>query len=502
LLDETYYGDFSTYSFSSAVEDLSDSYAVSVATTPRALAAELADSDLLILKTPIVQFSPGLVEQIQEWVRRGGGVLAIGDHTDLLGMNSNLNEVLAPTGMMLRADSVGRYDTPGFAEWSRPTVGAHPSVAGLRSVEFMTGCSIRGGENTRPILWVKCAQSDPADYSRGSNFPSVRNSLERPSGVVTVAAESRLGRGIMVALGDSTPLSSFDYYKRNNDRLLRALLRYMEQPSEENLMVQLLGSLLALALAGTAVVALKRLGDRPWGRPVVVAALGGLLGGVTATRFAHEAAYPVAVRRIDRPEVAFAWENCSAAFPTALGSVPDAPEEFIYDTLFVAPQRLGMRTRVAWSAEAIADSGAEVKVWLNLAASPRGLELARLRADLREGRSFVVFQSRGDLTTTSPSIQMLRGLGVETVTTKDAGLRFSAGRRLPLESGSCAAFELPVANGRVVFVEYSRSPSRAELGHCMRVPSEEQLAYRRDLGQILRAAAPDWVRPVRYRVIE
>ena len=84
-LDTEWYGDFPTYSFTSLAEWLGKWYAVDV-NTSRVYDDELLSGyDVLILKTPEEPIPDAEIAAIDRFVRRGGGLLLVGDHTNLLG---------------------------------------------------------------------------------------------------------------------------------------------------------------------------------------------------------------------------------------------------------------------------------------------------------------------------------------------------------------------------------------------------------------------------------
>ena len=80
----------------------------------------LSGYDVLILKTPEEPIPDAEIAAIDRFVRRGGGLLLVGDHTNLLGMGTHLNALSARHGIRFRYDSVSDGLTGGFVELPRP----------------------------------------------------------------------------------------------------------------------------------------------------------------------------------------------------------------------------------------------------------------------------------------------------------------------------------------------------------------------------------------------
>jgi hypothetical protein len=67
---------------------------------------KLADYDVLILKTPTEPYGDDEIRAIEDFVRRGGGLFALGEHTNVFGSSTFLNPVVRRFGMIFRYDVV------------------------------------------------------------------------------------------------------------------------------------------------------------------------------------------------------------------------------------------------------------------------------------------------------------------------------------------------------------------------------------------------------------
>ena len=170
LLTPDRFGDFSTYSFASFTEHLGRHYPVTVNPDRLYTPELLADYDVLILKTPHKALSDEEVEVIQAWVLEGGGLFAIGDHTDLGGMNTTLNRVTTPFGIRFRNDSLNAASGRDFLKWRGGLLSEHPISKGMGPFGFMTGCSLQLSGSARPVMTHWRGISQRGDYGNSSNF--------------------------------------------------------------------------------------------------------------------------------------------------------------------------------------------------------------------------------------------------------------------------------------------------------------------------------------------
>ncbi|MFC2037598.1 hypothetical protein ACFLYD_06500, partial [Chloroflexota bacterium] len=86
-LDTQWYGHKSGYNYYSLGQWLNHYYQVDTNFEPRT--PELLEGvDVLIIKTPTAPFAPEEIDAIEAWVRAGGGLFLIGDHTNVFGTSS------------------------------------------------------------------------------------------------------------------------------------------------------------------------------------------------------------------------------------------------------------------------------------------------------------------------------------------------------------------------------------------------------------------------------
>jgi len=139
------------------------------------------------------------------FLRRGGTLLVLGDHTDLLGTRSALNGWTGRWGVRFRFDSA----YPVRRQWAgciERADGGDPRWTGIG-----TGASLAISGGAAPLVVGRYALSDRGDRSNGGAGAFLGNYIydegERVGDLV-LAASAREGRGRVVVFGDTSSLQN------------------------------------------------------------------------------------------------------------------------------------------------------------------------------------------------------------------------------------------------------------------------------------------------------
>jgi len=178
---------------------------------------DLDSADVLILIYPDDPWEasrpgqPGQLERIEQFVRRGGSLLVLGEHTvweDGPG-GARFNDVLEPTGMRVRFDSA-TFEVGGWLHSYEAL--SHPATAGLRDGrnEFgvVIGASVAARPPAVPLLVGRWGWADPGDMGGNSKMGNDRYDAGEKLGDIVLAAEQRLGAGTIVAFGDTSSMTN------------------------------------------------------------------------------------------------------------------------------------------------------------------------------------------------------------------------------------------------------------------------------------------------------
>jgi hypothetical protein len=245
---------------------------------------DLRDADALVLIFPDRPWAEGQLNRIWGFVRRGGSLLVLGEHTtrDRDG-SSRFNEVLGPTSMRVAFDCA-QFAVGGWLQSYEAMI--HPTTVGIpddrNQLGIVIGASLRAGWRARPIAVGRWGWSDLGDEgSSRAMIGNERYDSGEKLGDLLLAAEQPVGKGKIVAFGDT---SSFTNGINVSSHIFTSrLFAYLASGSARAhaLGRQLLGLLLGAAILGLLI-------RWPNERTIVLLALG-LAGSffVTAAATSH-----------------------------------------------------------------------------------------------------------------------------------------------------------------------------------------------------------------------
>ena len=184
----------------------------------------LEDAGVLMIYGPDRPFAPDELRAIWKFVEQGGGLLLVGDHTNVFGSSSHLNQVARPFGFQFRDDVLFDLDADFFQLIDIPSL--HPEILhGMSFFKFRGPGSVRSRSwFTRDILRVGNAKSLRAIYSVNNFYPPPHDDPKMRTGLFSVSMTARHGRGRVLAFADSTIFSNFEiFYPGKYEYLLNAM---------------------------------------------------------------------------------------------------------------------------------------------------------------------------------------------------------------------------------------------------------------------------------------
>jgi hypothetical protein len=346
VFDRDAYGSDWLYSYSTLAGYLADSHDVTIAT--RALDADLLRAaQVLVIKTPTLEISAAECALIGAFVADGGGLLLIGDHTDLLGMTNRINRLAEPYGARFRTDGSNRLSSGYFTDLHPGLDAGGRWMSGVEAFEVLTSCTIDGGFPGHDFqLLGRDIGSDRIDYSQRNFFGDFVVQPDEYFGCFPVVLAMKSGRGRVAMVADGTFLSNFWINHGDQYRLVANLVDYL---SESNLVDSRVegGIRLALALGSALVLILvaMRSGPGSW-RLAAPAAV--VIGGIAGWTLATAVAGFCSVQRTAgaHETIYFLGDHCLAQYPPPIG-IDYSVYPYPVNSLFCAPQRYG------WHAERV-----------------------------------------------------------------------------------------------------------------------------------------------------
>ena len=170
------------------------------------LGAELDRSSVLVVICPPEAFPQELKERVWKFVGGGGGLLVLGDHTDIFGSMKPLNELLEPVNVKFKFDSA--YSGRQYWHYSYEFID-HPVTQSLDEVNGVlqhgTGGSLSVSRPAYPVISGKYAYGDKGDYQNlGSFLGDERYRGDERLGDLPLVAAAEYGRGKVLVFGDTS----------------------------------------------------------------------------------------------------------------------------------------------------------------------------------------------------------------------------------------------------------------------------------------------------------
>ena len=261
----------------------------------------LSQCDVLMIKTPTARYAPDEVAAVVRFVDRGGGVLLIGDHTNLFNMSTYLNDIARHFGFTFRNDLLFRVGEHYLERYQPPTV-AHPAVQHMPTMYFAVSCSIDPGFSMGQMVIRNTGLYNlPPVYQELNYHPQAEYRQNMQYGAWCQVWSTCHGQGRVLACGDSTPFSSFCIYQPGKAELMLGMLEWLnhrsvlDRPAMKLLLFGPLG-LVALLLIAVAVWLARR--TPAVALLLVAAGLAGWTTGALAVITVHGWTMPVpAVQR-------------------------------------------------------------------------------------------------------------------------------------------------------------------------------------------------------------
>jgi hypothetical protein len=315
--DTTQYGEAASYNYAAIYDYLAQYFQMS-----RLLENEPIDDntlqscDVLIIKTPTARYSDAEVRAVQRFVKQGGGLLLVGDHTNLDRSSTIMNDIARPMGFTFRNDLLFSFEESPYEELYERSVVPHPAVQHVPRMDFAVSCSVDPGFSCgRPIIVGTRLWSMGPDYEHFENFhPIPQHCDEMRYGAFIQAWSARFGQGRAVAFADSTVFSNFCVFQPGKAEIMLDLVEWLNHANPPwNPRPWLIGLGLPLLLAG-AWMARQR--ERSW---LLMMAAGACGWAATswAVNLAHGWAMPLP--ECKRPQVRVVIDRTTSSVPLSKG---------------------------------------------------------------------------------------------------------------------------------------------------------------------------------------
>jgi hypothetical protein len=310
--DHARYGRRSLYSYSLWRAWIELHYPTRVLDSPPS-DKDLGGADVLIIKTPTSPYDAGTIARIERFVREGGGLYLIGDHTNLYGMSTVLNAVAAPYGLAFEHDDTFPLDHEGYDIFEPEWLAPHPVLRGVESYPFETSCTSRVPWTAEHLMVGRRLGAEMVDYGHVNFFGDIKLEASERFGLFVQAALLRHGRGRVAVFSDSTNFSSFSMLWPGRRRLTLNILDWLNRDERRESHRFVPFGLLAVSIAAASA------GARLLARASLLLRAASLWAGVIAFALSAHASSAASARAMGTPPPRAAWR--SAAFDVSLGEL-------------------------------------------------------------------------------------------------------------------------------------------------------------------------------------
>ncbi len=224
--DTQWYGEQSGYNYACIYDYCSRFYRMG-RLQARIDDAAVQDCDVLVIKVPTLRYTPEEVAALERFVQKGGGLLLIGEHTNVFDTGTHINDIARRFGFRFRYDCLFDIDAVFEQRWQPPVV-AHPIVQNLPSFDFAVSCSISPGASLgRAVIRSTGLRNLPADYHVSNFYPQVEDHAYSRYGAFVQLWTTRRGAGRVAAFPDSTVFSNFSTFEPGKAELMLGLLEWL-----------------------------------------------------------------------------------------------------------------------------------------------------------------------------------------------------------------------------------------------------------------------------------
>jgi len=335
-------GQRSVYTYYTLVKFLRQFYNIDILNDPMQY-NNLSKYDILIIKTPNTPFSTEVIENINVFVEKGGGLLLIGDHTNLFNMSEYLNSISKQWGIEFVHDALFDLRTGNLTQYSTRTLFPHPIAAKIQNYKFATPCSLNLSFTARSAITGRGLCSEDLDISHVHFFGDLRSDPKDRWGWFNKSATQRVGKGRVVAFTDSTTFSSFSVLMHDNPEFILSIMNYLNRTDSINLRpIFLFLSVIFLSLAGYFTYSKKI----PALSLIVFLLL--MPFALSMTHIVHSKrinihyVYPISEQLNKLPTIAFVTSHTTARTGHFIGIPPRADD---FSGFFLGFQRMGFWPR-------------------------------------------------------------------------------------------------------------------------------------------------------------
>lgn len=408
--DTEWYGEKSGYNYYCLRDFLNHYFFVEI--NKEEITSEmLSKYDILIVKTPTKSFSNKEIFAIKDFVKNGGGLFLIGDHTNVFGMGTYLNSIAKMFGFRFRYDATYDLSTTGFSLYSpKKLLLSHPVVHNMPFFLFATSCTLDAPFLSESIIIGYGLKAIKADYSNRNFFP--RNPVETPEiefGLFLQMAGKKHKKGRVLLFTDSTCFSNFSMFMKGKPELILGSMEWLNRKNKYNFLNKVF-LMISLISIGFSIFIAKKIEKKNLLFLFLCSSLFASSFGIRMFEKVNKVNYSNPLPHTKYFRVAFDLEHSSMYLP-AREFYLDRKDSF--KTFYVWTQRLGIFPEISLK---FTDSlkGNDAIVIVNPTKEFREKEIVRFLQYIEGGgNALIIDDPRNRNSSTAYQLLSPLGLGIE-----------------------------------------------------------------------------------------
>jgi hypothetical protein len=217
----------------------------------------LANCDVFVLKCPTQRLMTDEIEALRKFVANGGGLLLVGEHTDVFGLGTSLNDVARPFKFQFRYDILFNIDDehPFDYVYNKPLM-PHPIVQRMPTLDFEGPCTIEPTGPGYAVMLAVGQRGERAHYYASNFMPPPEDRADARYGSWILLWSTKYGKGRVVAHADSTQWSNFSAFEAGKPESWIGMIEWLNHKngeiSEPRLALIITGLVLLLAALVTS----------------------------------------------------------------------------------------------------------------------------------------------------------------------------------------------------------------------------------------------------------
>lgn len=448
-LDTTWYGLLSTYNYYSWAQWLKTYYSVQTNSDEPFTADLLNQYDILILKCPTESYTTQEIQTIKDFVNHGGGLYLIGDHTNVFGMNTFLNQVSEEFGIRFKTDATYELGTGALSIYESDRFYSHPVMRQVPRFDFMTSCtleptSLSASLRLENIILGNRITSEPGTYSTENFFRESIASPDSEYGYLLQAAAIKHGAGRVVAFTDSTVFSSFCVFTDGYPAFTLGVIEYLNRTNTYAILNILL---FALAIAMFIVLFILLRNDSKLTIVWIFFFAGLLAFSVTAPFCSShiDQSYLPPTAQTDSTQIGFDQQHSSVNISVKPSSTL-GDNSNNYGTFYVWTQRLGC---IPWIEQTLTDAikKDDIIMIINPIRPFTETDVQQLTTFLEKGGRVLLMDSIRNPSSTANDLLGNFGIWITTMTTDQVLLSNNSQNTSQLSIGNLTTPYLTITGG-------------------------------------------------------